>query len=85
MPTESILPEIVVWFRRDLRLSDNPALGFARAALPAAFLKEAGRHFYVNYTRTPDRLGASARGERTERCPSIRDRGTMTGSGAGRG
>jgi hypothetical protein len=39
----------------------------------------------VNYTRTPDRLGASARGERTERCPSIRDRGTMTGSGAGRG
>ena len=26
MPTESIPPATVVWFRRDLRLSDNPAL-----------------------------------------------------------
>jgi deoxyribodipyrimidine photolyase len=26
MPLESIPPAAVVWFRRDLRLSDNPAL-----------------------------------------------------------
>ncbi len=31
MPTESIPPATVVWFRRDLRLSDNPALEAAVA------------------------------------------------------
>ena len=31
MPLESILPATVVWFRRDLRLSDNPALEAAVA------------------------------------------------------
>ncbi|MFZ2224151.1 MAG: deoxyribodipyrimidine photo-lyase [Candidatus Deferrimicrobium sp.] len=31
MPTESIPPATVVWFRRDLRLSDNPALAAAVA------------------------------------------------------
>ncbi|WP_423936551.1 deoxyribodipyrimidine photo-lyase, partial [Candidatus Deferrimicrobium sp.] len=31
MPVKSIPPATVVWFRRDLRLSDNPALGAAVA------------------------------------------------------
>jgi deoxyribodipyrimidine photo-lyase len=45
MPTESIPPATVVWFRRDLRLSDNPALGAAVArggAVVAAWVHAPG-------------------------------------------